>query len=129
MPRDLHGPAPERRTLDDIHPGPVVALHVEVRREEVRGAALLEIARDRERLEEDLRHDHGAAPVEHGAAVVNRGEGSREAKEIPVAGGTEGCPVGGGVLMDDFRPDRGVDGHRDPGPMAGEEHRHFIPRA
>src|SRR6185369_16631441 len=57
-------------TLYDVHARPVVALHVEIDRDEVARTSIVQIAGDRERLEKHLRHDHRAAEVEHDAAVV-----------------------------------------------------------
>src|SRR4051812_31054629 len=51
----------ERRALHDVHARPVMALHVEVGGHESGRFSIAEIARDGERFQEDLGHDHRAA--------------------------------------------------------------------
>ena len=49
-----------------------MTLHVEIDGDEILRAAGIEVARDRQRLEEHLRHDHGATDIQHDAAVIDR---------------------------------------------------------
>ena len=58
------------RPLNDVDARPVVAQHVEVAGSKRGRFSAVEIARDRQRLEENFRHDHRAAEVQDDAAVV-----------------------------------------------------------
>lgn len=60
--------------LHDVQPGPIMTLHVEVRSGEVGGLSFPQIARHRKRLQEDLRHDDGATPIQHHPTVVELGK-------------------------------------------------------
>jgi hypothetical protein len=60
--------------LHDVDARPVVALHVEIAGREVGGFAVVQIARDRQRLQKYLGHDHGAAEIENDAAVLESGQ-------------------------------------------------------
>src|SRR2546426_8168614 len=100
--------AGERRALDDVHPRPVVALHVAVAGREPGRLAATQVARDGEGLEEHLGHHHRAADIEDDAAVMERGERRGEALEVAVARGAERGAVRRGVLMDDIGAERGV---------------------
>src|SRR2546430_2416057 len=71
-------PAALRGSLHDVDARAVVALHVAVARREPGGFPAAQVARHRERLQEHLRHDDGAAQVEHHAAVVERRQDSGE---------------------------------------------------
>src|SRR5256885_6311357 len=98
------------RALDDVHARAVVALHVEVAGSEVGGFSAVEVARDRERLEENLRHDDRAAEVEHDTPVVKARQGRGQSAKVAVAGVTNRSATGRWVLMNDFSPERGVHG-------------------
>src|SRR5881392_428820 len=99
--------AGQRRSLDHVDAGPIVALHVAVARGEVLRLPAIQIARDGQGLEEHLRHDDGAAQVENDAAVIERGEGPGESLEVAVARGAEYRAVGRRVLVNDFGTDGG----------------------
>src|SRR4051794_37936901 len=86
-----------------------MALHVEIDRHEILRAALIQIARDRQRLQENLRHYHRTAEVEHDAAVVEIGERRREASEIAMARVADRRATGRRVLMDDLGAERRMD--------------------
>src|SRR2546426_5585547 len=70
------------RSLHDVHARAVVTLHVAVAGGERGRLPGVEVARHRERLQEHLRHDDGAAEVQHYAAVVERRQDSGEAPEV-----------------------------------------------
>src|SRR6478736_7726102 len=103
-------PTVERGALYDVHARTVVALHVKVGRDEVTRAAVVQIARDGEGLEKNLGHDHGAAQVQHDAAVVNVGERRREAAKIAVTRVADRGAVRRRVLVNDLGAQRRVDG-------------------
>src|SRR3954470_16417910 len=86
-------------------------LHVEITRHEILRASLVQIARDGERLEENLGHDHGAAEVEHHTAILEVAQPMREAAEVSMARVPDGGTARGWMLMDDLGADRRV--HRD----------------
>src|SRR5882672_5484159 len=102
-------------------------LHVAVARGEVLGASTVQIAGDGQRLEEHLRHDHGAAEVQHDTAVIEVRQRARQAFEITMARRADRPPVGGGMLMNDLRADRRVDGDRHAELRAGNQYRHVAP--
>ena len=117
-------PPVEGGPLHDVHARAVVTLHVEVAaREAVRTAIAAEVARDGERLEEDLGHDHRAAEVEHDAAVVEADDRVREPAEVAMAGVADRGTVGGRMLVDDLGAERGVHGDGHAEPMGVEDHR------
>src|SRR5690348_2836761 len=104
MPCDLVAfTAVEGGALDDVHARAIVALHVEIAGNKVARAAVVEVARDRERLEKDLGHDHGTPEIERDSAVVERGERGGQATEVAVARVTDRGAVRGRMLMDDLR--------------------------
>src|SRR5687767_793505 len=103
MPRDLEAlAAGEYRTLHDIHARTIVALHVEIAGGEPRGPALVEVARDRQRLEEHFGHDDRAAYIQNDATVVQRRERRRQPSKVPQAGIANRRAVGDRMLMHDF---------------------------
>src|SRR5690242_3329378 len=75
-------PAVECWALHHIHAWPILALHVEIDRHEVARLSAAEVARDRQRLEKDFRHDDRAAEVQHDAAVVEIGERRGETTKV-----------------------------------------------
>ena len=82
------------------------------------GAPCVQVAGDGQRLEEHLRQHHRAPQVQHRAALVERRQRPGQAAEVAVAGGAERRAVGGWVLVDDLRADRGVDRDRHVAPRA-----------
>jgi hypothetical protein len=111
------------RALHHVHPRAVLPLHIEVRCQEMRGRAPMEVARDGQRLQKHLRQHHRASQIQHGAALVHRGERSGQAAEVPVAGRTERSSVGGRMLVDDLRTDGRVHGHRHVVPQRRQKNR------
>ena len=74
VPGDLVAfPAPLSRALDHVHARAVVALHVEIAGGESGRLSVVEVPRDRQRLQEYLRHYHRATEVEDHSALVQRG--------------------------------------------------------
>src|SRR5437899_4895160 len=69
-------------TLHDVHARAIVALHVEIAGRKVGGFAVVQIARDRQRLQKYLGHYHGAAEVENDTAVLERGQRRGETVKI-----------------------------------------------
>src|SRR3954462_8921632 len=118
-------PTGECGTLDDVDARPVMPLHVAVACGEVRGTAAVEVARDRQRFEEYLGHDDGAAEIQHDAPVMQIGQRAGEAFEIAVTGGAECGAVGAGMLVNDFSPDSRMHGHRHTQLRTGEQHRYI----
>src|SRR5688500_2656555 len=104
--------APLRRPLNHVHPRPVVALHIQITGGEPRRLTGVQVPRDRQRLQENFRHDDGAAQVEHYASFVKRGKRGGETPEVAVTGLANCGPARRWMLMDDFSADRGVDGAR-----------------
>src|SRR5213076_480474 len=100
--------AGQRRSLDHVDAGPVVALHVAVARGEVLRLPTTQIACDGQGLEEHFGHDDGAAQVQDEAAVIERGKGPGESLEVAVARSAEYRAVGRRVLVNDFGADGGV---------------------
>src|SRR5437762_10625772 len=102
VPRDLVAlAAVQRRPLNDIHSRTIVPLHIEVDRDEVLRPAIVEITRDRKRLEKDFGHDHGAAEVEDDTAVIQVGARCGEAAEIAMARVADRRAVCCWMLMND----------------------------
>ncbi len=118
----------ERRSLDDVHPRAVVALHVAIARGEILGLSTVQIARDGQRLEKHFRHDHRAAEIQDHATVVEIGHRTREALEIAMTRGAQGRAIGRGMLVNDLGADRRVDGHGNPQLGTGEQHRGIATR-
>src|SRR4029079_7400450 len=124
VPRDLVSLAAlQRGTLDDVHARAIVALLVEIDRDEIPRFSGVEIPRDRERLEKDLGHDHRAAEVEHDTTVVDLRERRGEATEVAVARVTDRGAIGLGMLVNDLGAECGVDGRRYPEAKGVEEQR------
>src|SRR5687768_12222107 len=103
-------PAALRRALHDVDSRAVVALHVEIAGGEPGRLSIVQVARDRERLEKHFRHYHRATEVEDYAPVVKCGQRRGEPPEIPVARVSDSRAVGGGVLVNDLRAESGMDG-------------------
>src|SRR5438445_10710775 len=103
-------PPGERRTLDHVHPRPVVTLHVAVAGCKSGRLAAAQIARDGEGLEEHLGHHHRAADIEDDAAVVERGERPGESLKVAVARGAERGAIRRGMLVDEVGAGWGVRG-------------------
>src|SRR4051812_9880278 len=89
----------QRRALNHVHARPIMALHVEINRRKTLRAAVAEIARDRQRLEEHLRHDDGAAKVQHCATIVNREQRMGEPAKIAMARVADGSAITRRMLM------------------------------
>ncbi len=116
-------PAPLRRALDDVHARPVVALHVEVAGRERGGLSRVQVSRDGERLEKNLRHDHRASQIEHDAAIVQRGQRRGETPEIAVARLPDRGAVRGRMLVDDLGTEGGVNAGRNPAAVRAQKYR------
>ena len=84
--------------------------------------AVVQIARDGQRLEEDFGHDHRAAEVEDDAPLVESGERCREPAESAVARVPNRRAAGGGVLVYDLGAQRSVNGARDSQSIGGQQH-------
>jgi hypothetical protein len=84
-------------------------LHIEISGSEMRGAAMVKIARNRQCFEKDFRHEHGASPIEHHAPLMQSRDRPREAPEVPVTGSTDGSAVCRRMLVDDLRAHGSVD--------------------
>src|SRR5439155_25464225 len=89
-----------------------MALHVQIDGDEILRTSVVEVPRDRERLEKHLWHDHRAAEIEHYAAAVERQERGREATKVSVAGISDSSAARRGVLMDYLGADGRVHGCR-----------------
>src|SRR6266513_4821967 len=111
-----------RRPLHDVHARAVVALHVEVAGCESGRLAVVEVSRDRQRLEKNLRHYHGAAEVENDTPVLQRRKRCGETAEIPVAGVADRGAIGGWMLMNYLGAQRRVHGAGDAEAMRGQNH-------
>jgi hypothetical protein len=122
------GSAGPGRALHYIHPWTIVPLHVEVGRGEMGRPPRTEIPRDRQRLQEDFRHQHGTAPVEHHATLVKIRDGSGKPPEVAVTGCADRGSIGSRMLMDDFSADCGVDGHRHVVLLGRQQDRSFRSR-
>src|SRR6185312_6174419 len=103
-------------SLDDVDVGAVVALHVEIAGGESRRSPAVQVAGDRQRFQEYLRHDDSAPDVQRDTTVIECGEGARESPKIAMAGLTDRRAVGGRVLVDDLGADCGVHGEGNVGP-------------
>src|SRR5689334_6534130 len=90
-----------------------MTLHVEVDRHKILRAPFVQIARDRQRFEEHLRHDDGAADVQDDAAIVDRRKRGGESPEIAVTRVANGGAVRRWMLVNDLGADGGVDSHCD----------------
>src|SRR4051794_25147798 len=101
------------RTLHHVGQRTVVLLHVEVRRGEV-VHVVPQVLSDRERLQEHLGEEHGAADVQVDTAVAQLRHHGGEDLEVGVARGPDDGAVGGGVLVRDVGADGYVHGDRDP---------------
>src|SRR6476659_9439020 len=80
-------------SLDDVDARAIMALHVEIASGEVCGFAGVEIARDRQCLQEDLGHYHRTPEIQHHSAVVKLRQRRSEATEIAVARVTNRGPI------------------------------------
>src|SRR2546423_7039639 len=111
VPRYLVALAAElSRPLDDVHSRAVVALHIQIASREAGRFAIIQIARDRERFQENLGHYHRAAQVEHDTSIVERRQRCSEPTEIAMARIADCGAIRSRVLMDDFGAKRGVHG-------------------
>src|SRR6185437_10427916 len=113
VPRDLVSLAASlRRALDDVDAGAVMALHVEIAGREAGRFTVVEIARDSERLQEDLRHYHRTAQIQHHPALVERRQRCRQAAKITVTGVADRGAVRRRVLVDYLGAQSSVHGTR-----------------
>src|SRR5690606_36838027 len=88
-----------RRSLDDVHPRPVVPheAHADV---DQLVDAVARVTREVERLDEHLGNDHRGTEVDEHAAVQSATDTGEQA-EVVHAGGTDRGAVGVGMHMDD----------------------------
>lgn len=112
-------------TLDDVDPGAIVPLHVEIGGQKMSGAAVIQITGNGQCLEEHLRHDHGTPAIEDGATLVQAGKTSCQPAKIPVRRVAEGSAIGGGMLVNDLCADRRMDRNWDVPLMAGKDDRYL----
>ena len=118
--------SPDSRAVDDILARPVIIIRFTVlHREAVIGQrpqvkigcrevenTKAQVACDRQRFEENLRSSDGRAEIQENAPL-QFGDRGREKLEIYPTGGTQGCEISFGVLVDDIRADGDMDGRRD----------------
>src|SRR5688500_7152377 len=117
--------ASERWPDYDVHARPVVPLHVEVAGDEIEWLPVIEVPRDRERLEEHLGHDHRASEVEYDASAMEGGKRAGKPAEVAMTRVADGRPARRGMLMNDLRPERCVYGERNSIAVSCEQQRHF----
>ena len=121
--------------LDAFRAGPfqhvdaraVLRLLVEIDRHQA-VEIVAEIVGDGDRLDEDFRHDDGAAEV-HPDAVGHRGDDAAQAAEIDERGFAEGGAGDVRVHVDDVGAEGDVDGAGDAGAIGGEDQARFVVRA
>jgi hypothetical protein len=87
-----------------------MADHVQIARREINRLGRIQIPRDRQRLQENLRHDDRAAEVEDDSAIVELGQRRSKTSEIPVARVADCGSVRRGMLMDDLGAECRVNG-------------------
>src|SRR5215208_2394088 len=85
--------------LDNVQPRSIVPLHVEVGCREVRGTAVTQVARYRQCLEKNLRHQYRAAQIQHDSSLVQIRNRACEPAKIPVTGSSNGCAICRRVLV------------------------------
>src|SRR6266446_8489144 len=100
MAGELDAASPgQRRPFHDIHARAIMTLHVAIACSKVLRPPAVEVARNRERLEENLGHHDGAAEIQHHTTIVETRQDGGEPFEIAVAGSADGSAVGGRMLM------------------------------
>lgn len=95
--------------LDDVYRGPVMLDHVDVGRREIRDI-VAEVPGETQGLQEHLRHDHGAAEIQHNPAMTKVCDRCRKNTEIPKGCRADSGSVGRWMLMDDVRANGDMQG-------------------
>src|SRR5215475_2776483 len=112
MPGEMDADATAGRwTPDHVHRRTVMPVEVHVYRGET-ADRMAQVAREVERLDEDLGEDDGRAEIQVDAPAEPRDDG-REETEIPQAPRTDRRAVGARMHVDDVRADRDVNRRRD----------------
>jgi hypothetical protein len=112
--------APLSWALDHVHARAVVALHVEIAGGESGRLSVVEVSRDRQRLQKYLWHDHRAPEVEDDSTFVQGGEGCGEPTEVAVAGVADRRAICRWMLMNYLGANGCVNGAGDSQPVSGE---------
>src|SRR5262249_4062559 len=115
---DAHAAA-GRWSPDHVHRGTVMPVEVHVYRGETTDR-MAQVAREVERLDEDLRQDDGRAEIQVDAPAEPRNDGSEE-PEITQAPGADRRAVGARMHVHDVGADRDVDRRRDARRRSGGE--------